>query len=407
MRHLTLLLIGVALAAPARAQTDPLTLRGALELARENSPSPAIAAGRLQIVAGAARERAAPANPTLELREESVGGSMLREQFTTVTLPLDLTFRRAALRAVAREQIGAATADSLTLVRELDASVGAAFWRLSLADALAEAAAAQAAAMEEIASFEETRLREGAVAEAVVLRTRLEADRARIALARARAESARAHARLAETIGVPAATLPHPAPPAPARALALPDLEGALQRAFAARPEMLAAERRVAAARRGITAEWRALLPDLGLQLGAKQTGGVTSGIVAIAIGLPLRDRGDAGRARARGELTLAEAELRRERDAITADVTSSLRAIAQLRDLQPPGTPALAERGDDIASIARAAYREGALTLVELLDAERARADARASAATWAAELAVAQIELNRALGAPIDEGL
>jgi outer membrane protein TolC len=87
--------------------------------------------------------------------------------------------------------------------------------------------------------------------------------------------------------------------------------------------------------------------------------------------------------------------------------VTSSLRAIAQLRDLQPPGTPALAERGDDIASIARAAYREGALTLVELLDAERARADARASAATWAAELAVAQIELNRALGAPIDEGL
>jgi outer membrane protein TolC len=216
MRHLTLLLIGVALAAPARAQTDPLTLRGALELARENSPSPAIAAGRLQIVAGAARERAAPANPTLELREESVGGSMLREQFTTVTLPLDLTFRRAALRAVAREQIGAATADSLTLVRELDASVGAAFWRLSLADALAEAAAAQAAAMEEIASFEETRLREGAVAEAVVLRTRLEADRARIALARARAESARAHARLAETIGVPAATLPtphHPRPP--------------------------------------------------------------------------------------------------------------------------------------------------------------------------------------------------
>lgn len=407
MRHLALLLIALALATPARAQTDPLTLQRALALAREHSAVPRIASGRLQVVAGTARERAAPANPTVELRQESVGGSLPREEYATLTLPLDLTFRRAALRTAAREQTAAAGADSAATVRELDAAVGVAFWRLSLADALAGSAAAQCAAMEEIAAFEETRLREGAVAEGAVLRVRLEADRARLALARSRAEAARAHALLAEIVGVPPERLPHPAPPAQSPASALPALEGAVQSALLARPEVLAAERRVAAARRGVTAEWRALLPDVGLQLGARRTAGSTSGVVALAVPLPLRNRNEAGRERARGELLLAEAELQRARERVRGEVAASLTAVVRLREARGAGSDALAERGDEIARIAGAAYREGAITLTELLDAERARADARASAVAWAAELATARIELNRALGAPIDEGL
>jgi outer membrane protein TolC len=71
-----------------------------------------------------------------------------------------------------------------------------------------------------------------------------------------------------------------------------------------------------------------------------------------------------------------------------------------------PAESVALSERGAEVARIAGTAYREGAISLVELLDARRAHADARATASTWAVELAMARIELFRALGAPIVEG-
>ena len=45
-------------------------------------------------------------------------------------------------------------------------------------------------------------------------------------------------------------------------------------------------------------------------------------------------------------------------------------------------------------------AYQEGAATLLELLDAVRSRGDVRAAALRWAAELRLARVELDRAVG-------
>jgi outer membrane protein TolC len=89
----------------------------------------------------------------------------------------------------------------------------------------------------------------------------------------------------------------------------------------------------------------------------------------------------------------------------IEAEVASAIEVYRRLMEAAPAGEPDLAERGAEVAAIAEMAYREGAATLVELLDARRAHADARAAAATRAAELALARIELARALGAPLEE--
>jgi cobalt-zinc-cadmium efflux system outer membrane protein len=264
--------------------------------------------------------------------------------------------------------------------------------------------------MAEISGFEEVRLREGSVAEGVVLRARLERERARLALAHAEAEAQRAHAALAQAIGLPTAQLPRVAA-SPAATVgvprSLPALASARESALGVRPEMLASRQRVEAARRGVSAAWRGTLPDVGLQLGAMETAGRGAAIVALSFELPLLDRGTATRARARGELALAEAELEATRRRVEAEVATALDVYQRLLDACPEETMALAEQGGEVAAVADVAYREGAITLVELLDARRARADARATAATWAAELALARIDLQRALGVPIGEGI
>src|SRR5690606_31224727 len=137
------------------------------------------------------------------------------------------------------------------------------------------------------------------------------------------------------------------------------------------------------------------------------ESAGGAAALVGLSLELPVRDAGAAARARAAGELALAEAELATIQRGVEADVASALEVYRHLAEAAPAAGPGLAERGAEVASIAGMAYREGAATLMELLDARRAHADARAAAATRAAELAIAQIELARALGTPIEEGI
>jgi outer membrane protein TolC len=294
-------------------------------------------------------------------------------------------------------------------VRELEALVTSAYVRSALANELASIAEDRARALQGTAEFENTRFREGAVAEGIALRTRLESDRAQLELAAARAEAERAHSSLFRAMGVAPGEGESPvglrAGQAPGDEL--PEVNEAVSAALAQRADIAAAEKRVAAARSMVSAEWRATLPDLGLELGAKRTSGFNTGVAAVSIGLPIFDRGSGARQRARGEQQVAEAELRSTRDRVVAEVSGSLRAYRELVAARPTGTATLAAGGAEVARIAEASYREGAITLMELLDAERAHADLRAALARWSADVALARMEVNRALGAPIDEGL
>src|SRR5690606_23559480 len=105
--------------------------------------------------------------------------------------------------------VAASVADSATAARQVEATVGTLYWDAALAAALAESAATEESALAELLAYEETRLVEGAVSEAVTLRARLEVERARFATARALAAAEQAHADLARAIGLPASRLPH------------------------------------------------------------------------------------------------------------------------------------------------------------------------------------------------------
>ena len=408
MRY-SLALFALLAAAPAGAQSSTLTLRDALATARVHSPLLTAASGRVAAAAGSARRMGAMPNPVVQLRREHWSSPLAYDDYATFTIPVDVTLRRSALRAAGRSEVAASLADSAVAARELEAMVTTAYVQSALANELASIAADRARALEGMAEYESTRFREGAVAEGVALRTRLESDRARLELATARAGAARARASLARAMGIPPSDTKAIAS-LPARQLQngqLPVADRTVATALARRPELAAAERRVTAARSMVSAAWRATLPDVGVELGTKRTGGYNTGVAAISIGLPIFDRGSGARQQARAEQQIAEAELRSANDRVAAEAAGSMRAYGELLAARPAGAGALYEGGAEVARIADASYREGAITLMELLDAERANADLRAALARWTADVALARMEVNRALGAPIEEGL
>jgi len=408
MRH-SVALLALLLALPAAAQSGTLTLEDALVTARAHSPQLTAASGKVAAAAGSARQIAALPNPVVQLRREHWNSPLPNDDYATLTIPVDVTMRRSALRSAGRNELAATVADSAVAARELEALVTTAYVQSALANQLASIAVDRARALQGMAEFESTRFGEGAVAEGIALRTRLESDRAQLELAAARADAERSRASLARAMGVAPsevdglAALPSEQMPSGN----LPNVDQAVAAALAHRPELAAAEKRVAAARSMVSAEWRATLPDVGVELGAKRTGGFDTGVAAISIGLPIFDRASGARQRARGEQQVAEAELRSTRDRLAAEASGSLRAYHELFAARPAGAARLSEGGAEVARIAEASYREGAVTLMELLDAERAHADLRAALARWSADVALARMEVNRALGAPIEEGL
>ena len=403
---LALLLLGPA--APAlRAQSAParsFSLDDAAALARRAHPLLSAAGGRRRVVAGAARQESALPNPTLEWRKENLNSPLQRDEFVTAALPVDLYGRRLALRGASAAAASRALSDSGTTARQVEFDVARAYWRTALAVALRDAAAAQRHAIDTIARIEAERARQGAVPEGSALRARLEADRARLAESAARAELLRAHGDLARALALPTDSVPLPTDRVTV-ATASTGAEVAALVAFAKshRTELQSARARIDEADRRQLAERLGTFPALGVQAGSKRTSGYQTGTVAIGVAIPLFDRNGGNRERARGEVLVAQGELRALERAIEADVTSAAAAYDLLTREYAATTNADGDfdvRGRTVADIAVTAWREGAIALFELLDAERLHGDVRTAALRAAADVRLARLDLARALG-------
>jgi outer membrane protein, heavy metal efflux system len=120
---------------------------------------------------------------------------------------------------------------------------------------------------------------------------------------------------------------------------------------------------------------------------------------------LPLFSRNEGPRERAHGESLLATAEMRDAELRVRGEVVAAVQGLQALKEAMAAGTSGIDARAAEVAQIAEGAYREGAISLMELVEAQRARAESRAAALRWTIDLRLATLELNRALGAPLLE--
>jgi outer membrane protein TolC len=247
------------------------------------------------------------------------------------------------------------------------------------------------------------------------MRARLEADRARLAQSAARAEVERARGDLARALAMPFDSVPRPteALQVDSTVAVLPSLDVLLTLARNGRSELLAAKARVDETVRRQRAERLGTLPAVGVQVGNKRTSGFLTNTAQVGVAVPLFDRNGGNRERARGERLIAEGDLRAAQSAVDAQVMSAYRAYRGLIEEYErtsdavtgvEGLRTLAARSAEVVAVSGVAYREGAISLFELLDAERVRADVRSAALRAAADVHMARVDLLRALGLPID---
>lgn len=401
-----LALLATVLAPAPRARLAaqaPIDLPAALVAARTAGPLRQFADARRQVALGQVGEQTQWANPSLEWRRENLGSPLQPDIFATLYLPWDFSGRRLALRQAASAGKLRVAGDATAEQREVELQVARAWLRAAVATGALDIVTQQFDALREIARVDEERLREGLVSEAVGLRTSLEADRARVALVSARNEAAVARADLARLLGMPEGT------PLALAALAAPtlpqspDSASAVTGAVARRPEVQARDAAVREAQRRLAAEQRGVFGEVQLQSGTKETGGFMTGQVGLAMPMPFFNRNGGARQRAAGQL--AEARIVRDdlQRVVRAGVANALAHYAEVR-AAAGGAATFGARGREVARIARLSYREGHTTLTELLDAERAAADAMQQHLRWAADAWLARLELERTLGARLD---
>jgi len=401
-------LMGLISVPPVAAQAilERVTLEQAIGLFARHNLQLRIARADAQEAAGLARQSAAYPNPTVSVTHEALGGA--GTDYSETYLNLSQSFEwpwLAAARRTAASRMGDAlgarvAADSVRLVFDVKRS----FIEAAIAERTRDALEQATALVRHAEGQATARAANGDLSQYELRRLRVERARYEIDLAAAALALHASRRRLTALIM-----------PDSARELApvrLPDgeppsamLAEALQAARVNRPELAGAAGRTAAAQGTRSAARAERLPVPMLTGGYKdQSDGLTGAFLGLGVRLPLFDRNQAAVAAGDAAVRSAEALERLVARQIDNDVRAAHDAYLAARERANLMRTDLVGDTDALLRIARVAYDEGEMTLVELFDAVDAFRTAHVIATAAIADLWVGYFDLERAVGAALD---
>lgn len=396
----------VVLSAPAPAEAQEprtITLDEALELFETHNLELRLARAEAAEAAALARQTAAYPNPTLVGSHEplSDGDRSYSESYLNLSQRLEWPGTRSARKDAAARTAAAAVArlavDSARLAFEVK--------RAYTEAARAERAERVLTRVTEVFRTGEQSARERYAAGDISLydRRRIRVERARYEtrLAEAELDAGAARRQLALLVAPTAEALQL----APADSLAgLPPVivpEQALELALTRRGEVAAARAAVESARAAASVARRERIPDLTATGGYKtQSDGLTGAFLGLSLPLPVWDRRGGTVDAAEARLAAAESRLALTRRQVENDVRRALETYESLsRRAELLGATATDEAAD-LLEIARVAYAEGEMELIELLDAAEALWEAQMAEARLRADLWTGYYDVERAVG-------
>jgi cobalt-zinc-cadmium efflux system outer membrane protein len=323
--------------------------------------------------------------------------------------PLDALVQRPKKMAAARLDVERVAAHLVQAGLALSRDVLTAYAELVLAQASARIADDEARMRGEMAGIAAARLRSGDISGLEESAARVAGLQAKEAALYAARDCETAQARLSALLGWGEPVRPFDLAPGPAPGAAEAALGELVETAYAARSDLRAARAEIdaAAARLG----WeKARVLKLTATLEGKEKGdaGVFFG-PSGKIEIPVFNRNEGGRARAKAEMEKAAQAYVAVRESIRLEVTEAFARLAAARQalalLETQIVPAAAEA----AARARKAYAAGEEPYLFALEAERQLLDARRREALAAADVRRADAQLKCGLGSyqgPSDEG-
>lgn len=351
-------------------------------------PSLAAARDRARAARGSLQIAQTFENPVLNYQVENTpfpnvrpAQPMEREAMLTVSLPLATLYQRGAGIQQARAGVRVADAEVALSQQSVLLDAARAYYRTALAQVGVDAAENLVTWLDSLVVYNRARVSQGAAAEADLIRSQIERDRAVIDAGMQVAELSRAQAALNVYVGSVSRAQAPIAVVVSNGLLSLPSSAQSSERADVRVSRAKAEEAQAAA-----SVQARLRLREFSGLFGVKQMGSLNSMVAGFTVPLPLLDqnRGGVTRARAESDATAHELALQQRiaiadldgADAAARALTARVRALVVL-DSSGAG-PTYLVRAELARSIALGAYREGAVPLMQLLDAARAWGDSR-----------------------------
>jgi outer membrane protein, heavy metal efflux system len=412
VRHPTLVLATLLsiVALPARGQQapTPLTLQSVVDLYIEKNLDLQAARYRLERTKAdqiAARLRP---NPGLALTAENLPLSgptafgRLYEVAATYTETIELGGKRQLRERVADLTVSTAEAQFEDTMRRGLAQVKRLYYDALLARFNAEVANENRQTFEQLLQFNLTRFQEGAIPEIDLIKVRLERMKFESAVKQAELSLRQAIIRLLERVGESSFTAQTVAGDMNVRQSML-DKDALRQLAVTERPDVRAAAREVEAANERLALEQARGKMDILPFAGYKRVGNDNTLLFGVNLPLKLRDRNQAGIARAENDVKIAQARLQLTRNRALAEVEAAYDAMQTAREQVQTFQNELLQQADESTSITLAAYEEGGTELLPVLDAQRTRAEVRQQYFKTLFDYQASLIDLELAVGRDI----
>jgi cobalt-zinc-cadmium efflux system outer membrane protein len=384
-----------------------LALKDALDLALRTHPLLEAGAARAEAASGLLMQSGLRPNPRLVFQLENLrpSGVLARDtdSFAYLVKPIETGGKRERRVEAAEAGVRRTELEREVLARLIAGRVKQAYWTAAGAAQVHRLLIDTATNFRLVVEYHEARLREGAVAEADLLRVKLENERLAVSINSAALDAERARIVLFREMGrtdFPAVTLAEltggtTAPAAPA------DLAPALE----ARPDVRLARQVLEQMRANARLQRANARPDLEALFGYKRTAGFNTAIGGVQWNLPWTNRNQGSIAAADAEIRVAESELAATLALAQAEIQSAGAEVRMRRDQLDRlfgGVDGGGLRGmaAESARIALAAYREGGADLLRLLDAERVRIELQVLYVRTLAEYRQSVAALETALG-------
>jgi cobalt-zinc-cadmium efflux system outer membrane protein len=385
--------------------TTPLSLNRVVSLYIERNLE--LQAARYRLERTKADEIAARLrpNPTVSFIGENfpfsgpVGFDRLYEVSTTYSETIELGGKRALRERAASATISAAEARFADAMRQGVAEVKRLFFQAVLAKQNIGVATENRQMFQQLVQLNLARFQEGAIPEADLIKVRLERVKFDSAVRQAELSLRQAMIRLAENLEDDTVTKRDVSVEAGA-GLLNPNLDSLLETALRERPDVLAAAREVDATQQRLALENARAKPDISPFVGYKRLASDNTVLFGVSVPLKIRDRNQAGIARAEADRKAAETLLEVAKSHTVAEVQAAYEAFRTSREQVQTFRDELLNQADESRSIALAAYEEGATQLLSVLEAQRTRAEVRQQYFHTVFDYQVSLSELELAVG-------
>ena len=390
------------------SRSRPYALSDILALALERSPALASAAGAVKHSQGQQIAAGAYPNPSVlgsvgrgAIRDPSTGVHVT-ERTVTIEQPLEWTGKRQARQEAAAAGLAGANAGLEEAKLNLGTDVKVAFYQLLFSQRDAELAVQNLGMVEEVLRTVKLRVAAGEATSFDTMKATVELQKAQKEVARSRNALIVAKSRL-NTLTAGALGKQFSVEGDFHSVKVEFDQDRMVAQAFEQHPGIRRLTKIAEQAERTVHLERESRVPNVSVQGSYHREAGDESLTAGLSVPLPLWYRQQGEIEMALGTKHRAEAERVRARNELEQAITQYSQEVRTAQDQLQVFETGLLKQAEQTLTVARTSFRQGAASLLDVLDAQRVYRQTLLEYAQVRADLSIAFVRLERAVGAPI----